>query len=328
MNEFTTSIQTDYNPFNLQYPFIDDFNNTFNNIIYIGDNSEYKNEDEDEDILDEGGLYKQEDPVIILSEYHPTKISEIFKKSEKFERFRDAFDNNLIDESIQNEIRGNLIKRKRIRRTASEIEKERIEMKKNKETKKKKKKGRLKNNKNDGSIGAHNKFSSDNIIKKIKTNLFNYLIIFINSILPKECQKYSLKKLKYDYTNQLKKDNEINYLNMALKVLLSLDISPKYTMSDVKINKINIEKILDIKKNNEYIINIFNMTFREWIDIFLLKKESNIIINGLEDLLTDIYEKNDNDNHYFSCFVYYMYNYEKWFIIKKGRNTQVKKSIK
>ena len=70
------------------------------------------------------------------------------------------------------------------------------------------------------------------------------------------------------------------------------------------------------------------MTFREWIDIFLLKKESNIIINGLEDLLTDIYAKNDNDNHYFSCFVYYMYNYEKWFIIKKGRNTQVKKSIK
>lgn len=325
MNEFTTNIQTDYNLFSPQCPSLNDFNNTFNNIINISDNSEYKNEDEDKDV-DKGELYEQEDPEIILSEYHPTKISQIFEKSEKLKPFLNAFDNNLIDENIQNEIKGNLIKKKRIRRTASEIANERME--KNKEIKKKKKKGRLKNDTSDGSIGAHNKFSSDNIIKKIKTNLFNYLIIFINSIIPKECKKYSLKKLKYDYANQLKKDNEINCLNMTLKVLLSLDISPKYTMSDAKINKINIEKILDIQKNNEYINNIFNMTFRKWIDIFLMKKESNIIISGVEDLLADIYKKNDNDNHYFSCFVYYMYNYEKWFIIKKGRNTQVKKKLK
>jgi len=126
MNEFTTNIQTDYNLFSPQCPSLNDFNNTFNNIINISDNSEYKNEDEDKDV-DKGELYEQEDPEIILSEYHHTKISQIFEKSEKLKPFLNAFDNNLIDENIQNEIKGNLIKKKRIRRTASEIAKERRE---------------------------------------------------------------------------------------------------------------------------------------------------------------------------------------------------------
>ena len=39
---------------------------------------------------------------------------------------------------------------------------------------------------------------------------------------------------------------------------------------------------------------------------------------GVEDLLKKISE--DNDEDYFSIFTFFLYNYERWFYIKKSRN--------
>ena len=43
--------------------------------------------------------------------------------------------------------------------------------------------------------------------------------------------------------------------------------------------------------------------------------ENNII--GVEDLLQSIAD--NNDENYFSIFTYLLYNYKRWFLIKKGR---------
>jgi hypothetical protein len=48
--------------------------------------------------------------------------------------------------------------------------------------------------------------SSDNIIKKIKGRLIQYLVIIINNILEKkEIDKNKIYKINYQYINQLKK---------------------------------------------------------------------------------------------------------------------------
>ena len=42
-------------------------------------------------------------------------------------------------------------------------------------------------------------------------------------------------------------------------------------------------------------------------------------IPSIKILFDDILEKNQDD-FYFSKFVFYLYNYENWFINKRGRN--------
>ena len=115
---------------------------------------------------------------------------------------------------------------------------------------------------------------------------------------------------------------------MTLKEFLSQEISPKYKNKDEETNKDNIDAILNIKnafENKEVINQIFNMTLGEWIDIFTMKKQSNINGSGidkfLKKLLKDIYKNNETNNEvdYFSTFVYCLYNYGRWFDCKKGR---------
>jgi len=181
--------------------------------------------------------------------------------------------------------------------------------------------------KKNNQLNKHNKHSPDNIIKKIKVHLIRYLIIFINSILTgfNKCKKYKIKKLDYEIVSNIKKVDNINYLNITIKELLSLEISTKYTSQDNNANEIIIKKILEKGKEDEKIQYVFNLKFKEWIDVFIMKKESEIVkIDGLDLFLKEILEKNQkekdkNDEKYFVKFVYYLYNFERWFLNKKNR---------
>ena len=197
---------------------------------------------------------------------------------------------------------------------------------------KKKKKGRKSkdnnskdNNSDNSEKKDHDKYRLDNIMKKIKGNFFDLIVKIINLLLTVNSKDFSLKKIDYDYVNQLKKDVDLEYLSMTIKELLSKNISSKFKKLEKSMNATNIEKILLIEKDNYEINYIFNLTFREWIDIFTLKKKSSIKINGIGDFLQKIYE-NNKEERYFSLFVYCLYNYEKWFLYKKGRNTKDKGS--
>ena len=126
---------------------------------------------------------------------------------------------------------------------------------------------------------------------------------------------------------------------MTIKDLLSLDVSPKYKKIETESNKNYIEKILNGKSLNEDIKFAFNMTFRDFIDIFSYKKNVKELLNeykvnddnddicnkiekslvGVDDLFNRIAKSDNNDKYYFSNFVFYLYNYEKWFFMKRGR---------
>ena len=206
--------------------------------------------------------------------------------------------------------------------------------------------------KNDSDKGLHNRNSEDNIIKKIKAKLLYYLLDFINNILNvtldnnkiisyiktikdiKNDEKENLlKDLDYNkIINETKKEKNLDYLKMPLKTFLSQDISPKFSTYSADSNKKIIEKILENEKDNEIIIFIFNLSFGDWLDIFTYKKELdyfgflskdniNIImekLNRVDKLLDEIYKLKNEDN-YFSFFISILYNYERWFFIKKER---------
>ena len=195
--------------------------------------------------------------------------------------------------------------------------------------------------KNEEGQRKHNKSSPDNIIKKIKANLFKYCKLFLNNVLS-GITNTKILDLDYKYINQLKKDLDLKFIGMTLKDLFSLDISPKYQDMPHDTNKINIQKILNDNKDDTLEF-IFNMTFRDWIDVFTYKKnisellqnynndnnnigidvktiEENMI--GVHELLKEL-AKNNKDE-YFSLFTFYLYNYELWFSSRMGRNRKQK----
>lgn len=213
---------------------------------------------------------------------------------------------------------------------------------------------------NDSSKREHTKFSPDNIIKKIKIYLFEKSLGFINNIFNNYLDKKKLvnynkstrkKEIKYDdsfnvlkpldykYINTIKRDNELSILDKPLKDIFSKDISPKYNTFMSNSNKIIIDKILNDEKDNESIMFALNLTFREWFDIFLYKKEfkncpnfdevkMKDLINKFEHidvLLNEVYIKN-NDNNYLTYFIYFIYNYEWYFYVKKSRHRVSKKT--
>ena len=235
-------------------------------------------------------------------------------------RFRDINEDNFLNEFMENE----------------KIENNKQESHKKRGRKPEKIKG----------YKVHDKMTSDNIIKKIKDEFFKYMVLFINNIIGTINLIYNNKiyKIDYELINRLNREIDLKYLNMSIKDLMSLNVSPKYKKVETNSNKNYIEKILNEKSVNDAIKFSFKMTFRDFIDIFSYKKTVKDLLNeykvndynndicnkiekslvGVDDLFNKITKSDKNDKNYFSHFVFYLYNYEKWFFTKRGRN---KKSI-
>ena len=202
------------------------------------------------------------------------------------------------------------------------------------------KRGRKRND--DDTDRKHGKYAPDNIMKKLKSKLFEKIIKFINTIVNKnneESEKEVFKKLDYKYTNQMKKELDLELLDSPLKNILIKDISPKYTNLNPNSNRVKLEQILEKEekeKNDEILLFVLNLSFREFIELFCLKKtlkdiESSAIIDGnilqrlmnnfprIDSLLSDILIK--NDKVYLSHFIFHLYNYEQWFLSKIGRRS-------
>lgn len=191
--------------------------------------------------------------------------------------------------------------------------------------------------------GKHDKMSHDNIIKKLKAIIFDNIINFLNNILkPVKETKFKLLQLSYEFINKLKRDEELKNLNSSLKELASKQISKKYKtkLAHLDFNKRLIENILK-NKNDPTILFAFNLSLKNWIDLFCRKKTVNqlLIENNLNEsdidserinnsltrvdtLLYDI--KINNSPEYLISFIFLLYNYEAWFYLKKGRNKKVK----
>ena len=124
-------------------------------------------------------------------------------------------------------------------------------------------------------------------------------------------------------------------LDKSIKDLLSLDVSPKFK-SGKDFNRKMIECLMEYKNKNEneFLMFALNMKFREWLDLFTLKiefkefsetfaEELNKNMTKVKDMIEDVYSKN-KDRNYISSFIFYLYNYENWFIMKRSKKFEIK----
>ena len=264
----------------------------------------------------------------------------IFENDDNRKKFLFDVDSFLIDSKLESKF----LKKKRLRDDNDNENDFLNEFKENEKAENNGQEDRQKRGRKPGKkeyYKEHDKMAADNIIKKIKAEFFKYMVLFINNIICTINLIYNHKiyKIDYELINRLNREIDLKYLNMTIKDLLSLDVSPKYKKIETESNKNYIEKILNGKSLNEDIKFAFNMTFRDFIDIFSYKKNVKELLNeykvnddnddicnkiekslvGVDDLFNRIAKSDNNDKYYFSNFVFYLYNYEKWFFMKRGR---------
>ena len=196
----------------------------------------------------------------------------------------------------------------------------------------------------DKSVRPHNRDSFDNVIKKVKGDIFTKALSFLNKIIdlciPEDKKralikmvrnsqrepdnKDLLKDLDYKIINQLKRDFNLELLEMTFKELFSQDISRRYTSLNQDSNKVIIEHLSKEENNKEIINYVFGLKLIDWLNYFTHKTEieylesiEQVKFERAEILLTEVGEM--SDGHYFSNYLFHLYNYKWWFEAKKGR---------
>ena len=168
----------------------------------------------------------------------------------------------------------------------------------------------------------------------MKLNLDEELISEYIKKTQKKAKQIEKNEIIKSIENQLygkktsRRDNLI-FLDINIKELLSQDISSKYSNFVKNANKIIIDDILE-NYNNETIDFIFNLKVSDWLDVFLKKKEFSdlgfkndisLTMNvGVEELFRKIYA--ENEKNYLSHFFLYIYNFERSLKIIKPRKSK------
>ena len=120
---------------------------------------------------------------------------------------------------------------------------------------------------------VHNKFSNDNIKRRIKASFNKYIIKLLNNLMKGKYKKSRIKFLKMNI--KITKDISIGYNRNLLKTPLKeiiVNVSNKYQNKEN--NNIKCIKFIEEKKDNEEIINVLNMTY-EQLYISYLKSTKN-----------------------------------------------------
>ena len=190
--------------------------------------------------------------------------------------------------------------------------------------------------KNSSEKGAHNKYTSDNLIRKCKAVMINILSNLINKKisenyndeLPFQNKKRKLMKMhQYQIVNSNIKYNQL-FLNKTLKEIFSENLSTRCTTFPQEHNKDLVNDLLNEKdlKKKEIFEDLFNLTFLDCIEHF---RGSKFII-GLKDLqkYDKVVEKLDGDEDYKESFRCYIDNFETIINNKRSRKPYKDRKVK
>ena len=162
---------------------------------------------------------------------------------------------------------------------------------------------------------GHNKNNEDNIMRKIKTHLFEYIVNQLNLSLSDERKKFY--KIDKSLSENLKKDFNMELMEKRIfDIFMNTKISKKYKrISDKFYNAKLINTILaeNIEKET---IKLLSMKIIDMINF--------IIENQLEEFLSIIENKEkgideSNGEEYMGLLRKVLINYQNWFSIKRGR---------
>ena len=168
---------------------------------------------------------------------------------------------------------------------------------------------------------VHSKFSNDNIKRRIKGLFNNYIINLLNDLIKKKLRKTKIKFVKMDIKNT--KDIGIefnrNLLSKPIKEII-IDVSNKY--QDLNNNK-NCIKFIKEQKNNEEIINLLNMSYKDiYSNYYLVSKDSENSFEAHKEKVLETCGK-----EYLEKFVNNAKNFIDFFMNGKNRKARKQKEI-
>ena len=168
---------------------------------------------------------------------------------------------------------------------------------------------------------VHSKFSNDNIKRRIKGLFNNYIINLLNDLIKKKFRKTKIKFVKMDIKNT--KDIGIefnrNLLSKPIKEII-IDVSNKY--QDLNNNK-NCIKFIKEQKNNEEIINLLNMSYKDiYSNYYLVSKESENSFEAHKEKVLETCGK-----EYLEKFVNNAEGFIDFFMNGKNRKARKQKEI-
>ena len=269
----------------------------------------------------------------IINDYNP-KDPCIFEDDE----FKEINENELYFISNDKKLKENEIKNKII-----PIQKIDEEMKMNKETNSKtnkmaiflcsKNRKRLGRKRKNTTCGKHNKFSKDNLTRKLKVKLFDAILNYINqSFIPikfitsnnfvknRNNKKQFFVKINQEIIKNINVKENLNLLNTKLKDIFSNEVSIKNTSFGLNYNKYLINKIYEEKQQHK-VISILEMTFLECLEQFRGTK-NNDKLKGLEEFYKKMiieFKNIGEEKEYIYQFQNFVKNFENYYKNKKGR---------
>jgi hypothetical protein len=263
----------------------------------------------------------------MISIYERTRDTEI-KGKDKKSKFKNGKDEIIFNQEKHNE---KIIKDEKSRNDDISKNTQKI-FNITKEYERQNKKGR-KRKFNLSSNGKHDKFCYDNIVRKVKTKLFEIILFFINlSIIPieKENQKKNSKKKEFYKPLLVKIDQEIiktinvednlELLESKLKDIFSNKTSKKYKHLGLDRNKEIIDEIYE-QKIQKKTISILNKTFDQCLDhINGINYDEELA--GLELRYLNIFKdlrSRGNGEDYISEFKNMVKNFKSFYKNKKAR---------
>ena len=140
-----------------------------------------------------------------------------------------------------------------------------------------KKRGRQTNLKEEKK--THDKFSDDNILRKIQVHFISFIILFLNDILRSFGIREKFLKLDYKFKKDVNKKKVAELKKKNIGEIVSNKISTKYKM-DENTNS-NLYEYLKI---NEVLAKIFDINYMTLFKMYYMKKEktADLRIFGIE----------------------------------------------
>ena len=177
------------------------------------------------------------------------------------------------------------------------------------EEKVKRKRGRRKLKSGENyEIALHTKDNDDNIKRKVKTHFHNFIVAYLNMLIRQTLKTKRIYKFK-KMCSKITQDVTISYNKKLMETPVKdvlVQVSNKF--KDKDINLYYIEKIMQIKSNNENeniginaLKDILNMSYKDMMNNFYLKSTKNLFEN---EKLDESFEK-----HIENLIIKYGYDY-------------------
>lgn len=203
-----------------------------------------------------------------------------------------------------------------------------------KEKKKNTKKGRMTKKLKKNYLGVHNKFSEDNIIRKIKASFLEKSMNYINKLFGNYLKKRGIKKLyrliqriSPEESRKIRKAENLNFLETPLKKIFSAKLSKKCSLYEPDYNKNQIEELY-LQNDAKEVINTLDKPVGELYDKYC----KNIKMDGFGTLEDDLKEERikmeekqeNNIEEYIEKYQLTAINYKQIFNGKKARSSKKK----